>query len=227
MKSVALFDFDNTLYDGFSYFALLEKQVHENIITKKVLNKANQAMANYKNGAIDYETTITTLLNIYAAGLKGASYSKVYESALGFYTHTDKIYPYTKQVFDLLRPTHDLCLVTGEPQFIAKAIQQLYKLDNYCATQYEVVDGVFTGNVTTYLASRHEKHQAVKHLLQGHRVKNSLAFGDSEGDIEMLAAAQHPICVNATPGLKKRAAEHGWPCVLPSEVIPTLKSLGF
>lgn len=218
MKSVALFDFDNTLYDGFSYFDLLQKQTDEGLIVPAVLDTANKAMAGYKSGAVNYEKTIVSLLDIYAEGLKGEQYETIYNSTHEFYRDSQKVYGFARNVFDLLRPTHDICLVTGEPQFIAESIADIYGLDSYYSTQYKVAGGIFTGGITSYLASRHEKHDAVRHLLQGHKIGGSFAFGDSEGDMEMLAAVESPVCINPNAGLRERATQHGWPCVKPEQV---------
>lgn len=218
MKSVALFDFDNTLYDGFSYFDLLQKQTSEGLIALDIVTRANGTMRDYKSTAVTYEEAIVRLLDIYAEGLRGKSYKAIYDSTHEFYRVSQKVYSFARDVIDLLRPTHDICLVTGEPQFIAASIADIYGFDSYYCTQYEVIDDKFTGSVSSYLASRHEKHDAISHLLQGHQVKASFAFGDSEGDMEMLAATQNPICINPNRGLRERAIQHNWPCVNPTEV---------
>jgi HAD superfamily hydrolase (TIGR01490 family) len=218
MKSVALFDFDNTLYEGFSYFDLVAKQVQEGLVAPEVLAEANQSMQLYRNSDRNYEETIVSLLDIYARGLNGKSYDDVYGSTYEFYRDTKKVYGFARKVFELLSTSHDICLVTGEPQFIAASIADVYGLDDYYSTDYEVVEGRFTGSIKSYLASRHEKHNAVEHLLQGHQIEGSFAFGDAEGDIEMLAAVNHPVCIKPNPGLRARASEHGWPCVEPDQV---------
>ena len=225
MKSIALFDFDNTLYDGFSYFDLLHKQTDEGLLAPGTLLTANEAMSGYKSGATTYEEAVVSLLDIYAEGLKGKSYKAVCDSTHEFYRDSQKVYSFAHKIFDLLRVTHDICLVTGEPQFIAESIADIHGLDSHYSTQYEVVDGVFTGGITSYLASRHEKHDAIRHLLQGYQAGGSFAFGDSEGDMEMLAAVENPVCINPNAGLRKRATQHGWPCVEPGQVEALVSNL--
>jgi HAD superfamily hydrolase (TIGR01490 family) len=210
LKSIALFDIDNTLYEGFSYFELLEKQANEGLISTQVLDDAKTSMKKYKSKLQDYETTIVELLDIYAVGLKGKSYDDVLKSTKEFYQSSQKFFPYAKLIIAELRDSHDVALVTGEPQFVAKAVAELFGLKSYYCTEYEVQIGKFTGNVKSYLASRHEKHDAIKHLMQGYGTKNSFAFGDSEGDIEMLRAVEYPICLNCTDGLRAIAEKEHW-----------------
>jgi len=224
-KSIALFDIDNTIYDGFSYFELVEKQVDEGLIGRHVLDDATGSMQRYKSKLQDYETTIVELLDIYATGLKGKPHNDILESTKEFYRNTDKFFPYIDPTIEILRTSHDISLVTGEPQFVAEAVAEIFGLGAYYCTEYEVRAGVFTGNIKSYLASRHEKHGAIKHLMQGHSTKNSFAFGDSEGDVEMLRAVEYPICLNPTEGLRSIAIEEGWHMPHISEVTALVDKL--
>ena len=216
-RAIAFFDIDNTIYKGFSYFELLETQAAEGLIERHVLTQATACMQKYKIKRQDYETTVVLLLDIYAAGLKGVAYNAVLESTKRFYQLSDKFFSYVAPTITELKSTHDIILVTAEPQCIAQAVSELFGADSHYSTQYGVADGVFTGVVTSYLASRREKHDAIKHLVAG-RAKQSFAFGDSEGDVEMLQAVEYPICLNATEGLRAIAAEKGWPMPNTNEV---------
>jgi|GEM_PF-116043 len=225
IRSIAFFDIDNTIYQGFSYFELLEKQIVENLIAEQVLTDARAIMQRYKAKAQDYEATIIELLDVYAAGLKGVAYDTVLQSAKEFYATSTKFFEYAKPTIDILRESHDLALVTGEPQFVAEAVREQFGMQLYYATEYEVQDGVFTGAVANYLASRHEKHAAIKHLMLGHGAKNSFAFGDSDGDIEMLRVVEYPICLNVTDRLRSVAEKEGWHLPMANEVVTLVKSL--
>jgi HAD superfamily hydrolase (TIGR01490 family) len=224
-RSIAFFDIDNTMYEGFSYFELLKKQVAEDLIEQKVLTDATTSMQKYKAKTQDYEATIVELLDIYAAGLKSVEYAAVLKSTKQFYKESDKFFAYVTPTFKELKGTHDIALVTGEPQFVAAAVKETFSANSYYSTEYEVIDGRFTGRVKSYLASRHEKHDAIQHLMQGHGAKNSFAFGDSEGDIEMLRAVEYPICLNTTDGLRAIAEQKGWDMPDINEVIELVVKL--
>lgn len=165
LRSVALFDIDNTMYEGFSYFELLEEQVKEGLVHAQVVANAKASMQKYRTGLSDYETTIVELLDIYAAGIKGKEYKVILESAKRFYQNSDKFFPYVEPIIKELQRSHDIALVTGEPQFVAEAVADRFGLTSYYATEYEVSEGIFTGDVKNYLASRHEKHNAIKQLM--------------------------------------------------------------
>jgi len=224
-KSIALFDIDNTLYEGFSYYDLLARQVDEGILDAKVLQDGKAAGQKLVDGKQDYETTVMELLDIYAAGLKGASYDKVLQSTKEFYAGSDKFFAYAHPVVDLLRESHDMAVVTGEPQFIAEAVRELFGMQEQYSTEFEVENGVFTGAVSGYLATRHEKHEAIAHLVHGHHMRGSLAFGDSDGDIEMLRAVDYPICLITTDALRAVARKEQWHMPDTEEVIALVRDI--
>jgi HAD superfamily hydrolase (TIGR01490 family) len=209
-QSIAFFDIDNTLYEGFSYYDLLEKQVGEGLLDAKVLQDGKAAGQKLVDGKQDYETTVMELLDIYAAGLKGREYETVLQSTKDFYAGSKKFFAYAHPVVDLLRESHVLAVVTGEPQFVAEAVRELFGMQEHVATEFEVENGVFTGAVSGYLATRHEKHDAIQHLVRSHHMKGSFAFGDSDGDIEMLRVVDYPICLNTTDPLRAEAEKHKW-----------------
>lgn len=224
-RPIALFDIDNTIYEGFSYFDLVKKHVDEKLIVVSVFDAAMASMKKYKSGAQDYETTIIELLDIYASGLKDVEYDAILYSTKEFYKNSSKFFDYVPSVMSYLHGSHDVALVTGEPQFVAQAVGDIFGITSYYSSQYEVIDGRFTGNITHYLASRHEKHDAIKHLMHGHGSNGSFAFGDSEGDIEMLRAVEYPICLNPTDGLRTVARQEGWNMPELSGVEPLVKRL--
>jgi HAD superfamily hydrolase (TIGR01490 family) len=224
-RPIALFDIDNTMYAGFSYMALLQAQAGEGLISPGAVTEAEASMQKLVSKQQDYETTVVELLDIYARALAGKNYEEVLKSTKRFYQNADKFFDYVAPTITLLHNTHDISLVTGEPQSVAEAVAELFGVKTYYSTEYEVQGGAFTGSITSYLASRHEKHDAIKHLMQGHGAKHSFAFGDSEGDIEMLRAVEHPICLNCSDGLRKVAENEGWPTPEINEVTKLVEEL--
>ena len=88
----------------------------------------------------------------------------------------------------------------------AEAVKEMFGLDGYLCTNFEVVDGIFTGKTLNSLADG--KH-IVEELLSNYGGK-TMAFGDSENDIGMLDKVTIPICINPTPELLSYAQEKGW-----------------
>lgn len=209
-KHLALFDIDKTIYDGFTIFPLAEYQVKHNLVNQKCVDILYHDLTLYKDGSVSYEKTVANLCFHWADELKGISYSQVINNSEDFFKSDNKFYTYFAKIIPNLSKTHDVYLITGEPQFIAKSIADKFGVTGYISAEFEVIHDVITGKVNKSLAKRIEKKKAIQHILATYGKKDSFAFGDSEGDIKMLKAVQYPICVNASSGLQKVATEKGW-----------------
>jgi HAD superfamily phosphoserine phosphatase-like hydrolase len=209
-KPLALFDMDKTMFNGLSFFPLLEAQVGEGLVDASVNNQAQDAMRSYKNNFLGYEAFIKELLDVYAYGLKDKSEKDVEASTDKFFSETSDFFGYVEPTVNLLLQTHEVAIVTGSSQFTAKAVAKMFGIKSYISTQFSSDNGILDGSVQAYLATRHEKKDAIEHLTNKHPHKGSFGFGDSEGDIEMLLTVENAICIAPTIGLAKIAHERGW-----------------
>jgi HAD superfamily phosphoserine phosphatase-like hydrolase len=224
-KQFALFDFDKTLYDGFSLLNILNAQVKAGQVAADMPKRVQQSLDNHAAGKISYEDMAQEQLKMYAESLKGQRYEDAFQTCLEYFRQTEKIFHFVEPVIDLLSNTHQIALVTALPEHGAKAAAAVVGVTEiYCST-YGVKDGVFDGTVTLSLGARGGKKSCVERIQQEHSMDGSFVFGDSEGDIEMLAAATYPICVRPSDGLRREAEQNGWHICQPDEVLPTVRRL--
>lgn len=225
-RKLGLFDIDKTTYNGYVIFPLAESQVRDRTISQVCLDELQRDFQRYEGKSIDYETLIFDLLVHWAEGLKGIEYQKVLQQTISFFSSKgNKFFPYLRPTLELLKPTHDIYFVTGEPQFIGEAATRLFGATGYLASQLEVVNEVFSGRVTEPLARRGEKERAISGLLAKYSTEGSFGFGDSEGDIDMLNSTANPICINPTPGLEVVAIQKGWYRPKTNEVTTLISTL--
>jgi len=218
-RKIALLDIDGTIYEGHIIYLLAEYQLREKTINKNCLDDLYRDAELYKMGKIDYETLVAELLIHWAKGLKGASYNTVLEQTERFLqSEGNKFFPFIKPVITLLGKTHDIYFVTGEPKFVAQTASKLYKITGFFSSQLETESGIFTGKVRSFLAKREDKELVIEQLLKDHDLKSSFAFGNTEGDIEMLNSVDFPVCINPTPGLEKIAKRRNWKIANPENV---------
>lgn len=106
-----------------------------------------------------------------------------------------------------------IILVTGTLSFLAKPIQQMLGADHLLATQLEVRQGRFTGRVEGKPLANKEKEVQMCALAEAYGIdmQQSLAFGDSIGDLDMLQCVGHPFAVRADEQLAALAEQRGWP----------------
>jgi len=223
---VALFDIDGTVYEDYTIFPLAEYQLRKKIINKSCLDELYKDLKFYKTGRLDYETSVANLLIHWAKGLKEVSYKMVLGQAKRFFEgEGNKFFPFFKPVVALLEKKYDIYFVTAGPRFVAQASSELYKITGFISSELETKDGFFTGRVRISLAKREEKRVAIKKLLRGHDTKHSFAFGDAEGDIEMLNSVEFPICINPTLGLREIAIRKNWQIIKPEGVEKIVSTL--
>lgn len=224
-KPLALFDIDKTIYDGISYFSLVDKQAQEGLLSPVVADEAADAMGRYRAGSIEYEDFVADLLDIYATGCRGLPVDELQESTDDFFLRSDRFFEYAAPTVEALSETHDLVIVTGNTQFTAKAVAKVLDIPSSISSQLLVVNGIVTGTVGSYLATRYQKREAIEHLIDKHPHEGSFAFGDSEGDIEMLLAVENPVCIQPTAGLAKIAVGNNWHIVESAEVLHNAEPL--
>ena len=225
-KKIALFDIDNTIYEGYIFFPLVDylSKHKGNKIDRKYLDELYKDLKLYEAGKVDYETTIMHWLRCLAKSLGGVSYDLVLGQTESFFEKgRNKFFPYLKPVITILQKTHDIYFVTGEPEFVAWIVAKLFRVTGFISSEFEVKKGIFTGRVKKFLAKRKEKLMVIRELLEKHDIRNSFAFGDSEADIEMLNSVEHAVCVNPKEGLRKIANAKGWIIAKPNEVERMLK----
>ncbi len=210
-RQIAFFDIDKTAYDGFLLFPMIDAQARAGFISSVSQDAINGVLREFESGGIDYAEMVRQTLNQYARSLAGRRVDDALETTRRYLVgEGNKFYPYVEQVIGQIRGTHDVFFVTAEPQFVADATKDIYEANGAISTVFTTRDGVFTGEIDSALSSGQHKADAIAHLLAGHRLDRSLAFGDSEGDIGMLDAVEYAICVNPSKGLLDVAQEKQW-----------------
>jgi HAD superfamily hydrolase (TIGR01490 family) len=115
----------------------------------------------------------------------------------------------------------DVVIVSTSGEEVVAPIGAMLGADEVVATRMVVADGKYTGEIERY-AYGPEKAVAVLHLAEhrGYDLAGCYAYSDSVTDVPMLEAVGHPFAVNADRGLRKIAAERGWPQLTFSNAVP-------
>ena len=227
-RALALLDIDNSLREGYILFPLISEMEKSGLIKNGTDKVVKSTAASYKSGSLTYEQFAARVLNDWAQGLRGTSFEEAYSISTEHIARTqDQYFPYARPLLNVLKPTHDIYLVTGEPDFVAKAVQEDLNVTGQLASKFQVQGGRFTGIVENPLASRGDKLAVLSPILNQYSFKHSFALGDSPGDIEMLGATEYPHVVNAKEELIIIAAKHNWHVVNDLNTLPTRVSAIF
>jgi phosphoserine phosphatase len=228
-KKIAFFDIDKTIYNGYLIFPLAEYFCQENIITKATVDCLYQDLLLYRSEQIDYETTVEHFNAHFADGLKSCSPDTILNATVTLLNTREggNFFAFAEPLMELLTKTHDIYLVTGELQFVGEAVATYFSVRGYISSEMEVKGAAFTGNTGKSLARREGKSDAIEYLFSTYPPQGSLAFGDSEGDIDMLNTVDHAFCINATEGLLEVASLKNWNIVTPLSVMEAVEQILF
>jgi phosphoserine phosphatase len=226
-RNIAFFDIDKTIYNGYMIFPMAEYFLEEHIINKDVVDCLYQDLHLYRSKQIDYETTVENFNIHFASGLKNYSPDSILSITTAFLKNREgkNFFDFTEPLLELLRKTHDIFFVTGEVQFVGKAVSDYFSVEGYISSEMEIIQDLFTGNISRSLAKKEGKSAAIENLFNSYPQENSMAFGDSEGDIDMLKNAAYAFCINATEGLKEIAFSKGWRIVTPLTIVEAVKKV--
>ncbi|WP_328863073.1 haloacid dehalogenase-like hydrolase [Streptomyces sp. NBC_00306] len=102
-------------------------------------------------------------------------------------------------------------LISGGPQEMLAHLARELGVTLYRGTQFEAVDGLFTGRVASTVAGG--KDRAAQDLVGAGHIDwpGSLAVGNSLGDVSSLSRAGRPVAFEPSPALRMLARHHSWP----------------
>ncbi len=207
MKSIALFDIDKTIYNQHSFFPASKYLIEKGVFAVDTWLRIESELDKYNNKIQGYSDTANNLLKIFGEALKGKNFEDIEKLSKSFFQETkSNFYKYFVDLVPVLKQTHDIYIITTNSQMFAGAVTEMFGLNGYLCTNFEVKKGVFTGKILNSLA---DGKQVVEGLLARYG-GNNFAFGDSENDIGMLDKVQNPICINPTEELLKHARDNGW-----------------
>ena len=106
----------------------------------------------------------------------------------------------------------DVVIVSSSGAEMVEPIGEMLGVDRVVATRMVIRDGRYTGEVDFY-AYGVNKAAAMREIAAdaGWDLAGCWAYSDSVTDLPMLEAVGHPTAVNPDRGLRRIAAERGWP----------------
>lgn len=121
---------------------------------------------------------------------------------------------------------HEVVVVSASGAEVVAPIADMVGADRIIATEMIVADGKYTGEIARYIYGP-GKAEAVRELAErnGYDLADCYAYSDSVTDLPMLETVGHPFVVNPDRGLRKAAAENGWPVLEFSNAVPLRERL--
>jgi HAD superfamily hydrolase (TIGR01490 family) len=218
-RKFTVLDIDGTLLRWQLYHALADEMVHGGMIDPEEFEAVREARMTWKQRANEnsfqtYERALVQLVDKSLPGVKLADFNDACDRVMDQYK--DQVYTYTRNLVRAKKAENSLLFAISASQVqIVGKFATYYGFDDYAGSEYEVIDGVFTG-VKSLLVKSDMKREVLGKMVEKHNATwtGSVAVGDSESDIPMLAAVERPIAFNPSSELADHAKKHHWDIVV-------------
>ncbi len=213
--SLAIFDLDNTLLAGDSDYLWGVFLAEQGVVDGAYYERENERFyREYREGRLD----IFEFLRFSLKPLRENDPSRLRRLREQFLEEKIDpiILPAARDLIARHRSAGDtLLIITATNAFVTAPIAERFGIENLIATDPEVVDGRYTGEVAGEPSYREGKVVRLNHWLQsrGETLQGSSFYSDSHNDIPLLEQVDHPIAVDPDEQLAAHASAQGWPII--------------
>ena len=213
--SLAIFDLDNTLLAGDSDHAWGQFLVAHNLVDRQYYERENERFCRaYQDGALDIHEYLAFALSPLAQ--HDLSTLEQWRRDFMHSKILPMIKPKAQNLVDKHRQAGDtLVIVTSTMDFITQPIAQEFGIEHLIASQAEILNGRFTGNVVGTPCYRHGKVERLRTWVEEREesMAGSWFYSDSHTDLPLLNAVDNPVAVNPDETLRAEAQVRGWPII--------------
>ena len=112
-----------------------------------------------------------------------------------------------KNVIEVLHEQNIKCIViTVGPQQVAKVVCNIWGFDYYYGSNYEVLDGTFTGKILNYIGAE-QKIDCLQDFCENNGIKphECISVGDGSTDIPIFKYCGKSIAINSSQKVRESA----------------------
>jgi len=217
-RKVAIFDIDGTIFRSSLLIELTEALVAKGLFPTTARTRYEREYKAWLNREDSYDKYIEAVIASFMKHIKGVSYKDFL--VVGQKMISEKknmVYRYTRDLIkDLKGRGYFLLAISQSPKGILDPFCKELGFDKVYGRIYELgPTDCFTGRITDeHLISN--KANIVRRAIEKENLtlKNSIAVGDTDGDITMLELASLPICFNPNQKLYRYAKLNNWKVVV-------------
>lgn len=219
MQKLAFFDIDGTVFRSSLLVELVKELIRRNLFPASAEAEYQEKYDDWWKRQGSYEAYINSLVLTYLKHIKGVHYRDLAitgEAVVAKQKH--RVYRYTRDLIsDLKADDYQIMAISQSPKTILDDFCVNYGFTKVYGRIYELgPQDRFTGVVTDehWISN---KANIVKRVLEQNpnfTLKDSIAVGDTEGDIPLLEQVENPICFNPNQTLFDHAKRMKWSVVV-------------
>ena len=210
--ALALFDLDETLIAGDSDYEWGAHLVAKGKVDAEFYESENERFyQEYLAGTLD----VFEFLKFALQPLAKNSFEELCQLRDEYIEQ--RIKPIIKpKAIDLISKHRDagdhLVIITATNRFITEPTKDIFDIHDLIATEPEMKNGSFTGEVQGTPSFGHGKVTRLKEWLENTNLslEGSYFYTDSRNDIPLLELVTHPITVDADEKLSEHAEKYNW-----------------
>lgn len=215
-RKFAVFDIDGTLYRWQLFHELVQELTLADVFPSNTFRDVDNAWNEWRGGNLHfhgYETLVVETLMKYLPLIPIATFEAACDKVVSQSGH--KLHAYPKALLKTLKEKGYLIIaISGSQQELLERFGALHGFDIVIGAVYERKKGHFTGQFERMTIGHKAELLAALIEKENLSVHDSVAIGDSDGDIEILAMTESPIAFNPSEGLFEHAKSHGWSIVV-------------
>lgn len=218
MKKVAFFDIDGTVFRSSLLIELVERFIERGIFPEEAREGYQKEFDAWQNREGSYEDYIGAVVKTYIANIKGVFYGDMADIGKEVVAEQSKrVYRYTRDLIkELKKKGYYVVAISQSPKTVLDDFCESYGFNKVYGRIYELgPQDHFTGEVVDVHLIEN-KANIVRRVVEkeGVDITDSVAVGDTEGDIPLLELVERPICFNPNRALYEHAKRMGWKVVI-------------
>lgn len=221
-RTAAFFDLDKTVIAKSSTLAFSRPFFQEGLINRRAVLKSAYAQFVFMLAGADADQMdrmrahITALCEGWDVGQVRAIVDETLHDIVDPLVYQEA----TDLISEHKSEGHDVVVVSASGAEIVTPIASMVGATHSVGTRMVVADGRYTGEIEFYCYGEN-KAVAVAELARqhGYDLAECYAYSDSVTDLPLLEAVGHPTVVNPDRGLRKVAAQRGWPVLTFSDPV--------
>jgi HAD superfamily hydrolase (TIGR01490 family) len=207
-NKLALFDLDDTLFDGDTEAEWVKYMDHRGFIQDfDFYSKMDAFENNYREGRLDVDEYSEFLLS----PIVGKSLKELEDHIEDF--TSDIVTRFSDELSQELLDKHKndtKVLTSGSLSFLVHKIGTKLGIDNCFGTDPEYLEGKFTGRVEGKPNFSQEKVRRVNKWMGSKKFDQIFSYSDSIHDLPLLEFADFPMAISPDKELRRVAKEREW-----------------
>jgi HAD superfamily hydrolase (TIGR01490 family) len=219
MQKVAFFDIDGTVFRSSLLIELVNSLISQGLFPEEAAEEIRTSHEAWWNREGTYEAYVDSVIQVYLKYIQGVYYGDLADIGRQVVARQRRrVYRYTRDLIKKLkREGYYVVAISQSPKTVLDDFCTQYGFDKVYGRMYELgPQDKFTGVVLEEHLINNKANIAKRVFEHNPELtkEDSIAVGDTEGDISLLESVMHPICFNPNQKLYQHAKRMKWEVVV-------------